>query len=61
MPFDLVQAHHQLDRAVDAAYAYKGGKDDAPRVAFLFALYSQLAAPLDVQAKAGKTTKPKRK
>jgi hypothetical protein len=61
MPAELVQAHTQLDRAVDAAYAYKGGRDDAPRVAFLFALYSQLAAPLDVQAKPTKAAKPKRK
>ncbi|MBS7350778.1 MAG: class I SAM-dependent DNA methyltransferase, partial [Comamonas sp.] len=50
MPTELVQAHIQLDRAVDAAYAYKGGKDDAPRVAFLFGLYQQLAAPLDTPA-----------
>ncbi len=56
MPAELVQAHTQLDRAVDNAYAYKSGKDDAPRVAFLFGLYQQLAAPLDT---AGQ--KPSRK
>ena len=49
MPAELVQAHAALDRAVDAAYAYKGSKDDAARVAFLFARYSELAAPLDAQ------------
>ena len=61
MPAELVQAHAALDRAVDAAYAYKGSKDDAARVAFLFARYSELAAPLDAAAQAGKVTKPRRK
>ena len=61
MPAELVKAHTALDRAVDTAYAYKGGKDDAARVAFLFARYSELAAPLDAAAQAGKVTKPRRK
>ena len=51
MPAELARAHAALDRAVDAAYGYKGGKDDASRVAFLFGLYQQLAAPLDVPAR----------
>ncbi len=42
MPAGLVKAHAALDKAVDAAYSYKGGKDDAARVAFLFGLYQQL-------------------
>ncbi|MFW9595642.1 MAG: class I SAM-dependent DNA methyltransferase [Macromonas sp.] len=42
MPADLLQAHLQLDKAVDAAYGYKGGKDEASRVAFLFGRYSAL-------------------
>jgi len=46
MPAELARAHTALDRAVDAAYGYTGGKDDASRVAFLFGLYQQLAAPL---------------
>ncbi len=41
MPPELVKAHAQLDKAVDAAYGYKGKKDDAARVAFLFGLYQQ--------------------
>ena len=57
MPAELVKAHTALDRAVDTAYAYKGGKDDANRVAFLFAQYQQLAAPL---AAAPATTTAKR-
>ncbi len=44
MPVDLVKAHASLDKAVDAAYGYKGGKDDAARVAFLFALYQALSS-----------------
>lgn len=50
MPPELVKAHAALDKAVDAAYGYKNGKDDASRVAFLFGLYQQLTAPTDVQA-----------
>jgi len=42
MPTDLLKAHAQLDKAVDAAYGYKGGKDDAARVAFLFEQYQKL-------------------
>lgn len=39
MPADLVKAHQDLDKAVDVCYGYKGSKDDAARVAFLFGLY----------------------
>ncbi|MEY4768570.1 MAG: putative adenine-specific methylase [Pseudomonadota bacterium] len=46
MPADLIKAHNQLDKAVDAAYDYKGDKEDAARVAFLFELYQKLTAPL---------------
>ena len=45
-PAELARAHAALDKAVDAAYGYKGKKDDASRVAYLFGLYQQLAAPL---------------
>ena len=38
MPVNLVQAHAKLDKAVDAAYTFKG-TSDVERVAFLFALY----------------------
>jgi len=46
MPPNLVKAHNALDKAVDAAYGYKGEKDDASRVAYLFELYQKLTAPL---------------
>lgn len=42
MPAELVKAHNNLDKAVDAAYNYKGKKDDAARVAFLFERYQEL-------------------
>ena len=41
MPPELRRAHQASDRAVDAAYGYKGDRADAPRVAFLFTLYQQ--------------------
>jgi hypothetical protein len=50
MPSDLQDAHRALDKAVDAAYGYRGSKDDASRVAFLFALYAQLTALQSVTA-----------
>lgn len=46
MPPELVKAHATLDKAVDAAYQYKGGKDDAARVAFLFERYQKLTSLL---------------
>lgn len=59
MPATLVKAHQALDRAVDAAYDYKGSPDDAARVAFLFGLYQQLTA---ATAPVGPSlAKPKRK
>jgi len=54
MPPDLVRAHQVLDRAVDAAYGYKGVTTDAARVAFLFGLYQQLTSLLP-------TEKPKKR
>jgi hypothetical protein len=50
MPPELVKAHAALDRAVDAAYQYKGGKDDAARVAFLFERYQKLTSLLPTEA-----------
>ena len=59
MPVNLVKAHAALlDKAVDAAYDYKAGRDDASRVSFLFGLYQQLSAPLDVSS-AARARKPR--
>ena len=44
MPAELIKAHQQLDKAVDAAYGYKGQPDDTARVAFLFARYQALTS-----------------
>lgn len=60
MPAELVKAHTALDRAVDAAYAYKGAKDDASRVAYLFAQYQQLATPLAATPPAKRTRAARR-
>lgn len=46
MPDDLRDAHRALDKAVDAAYSYRGAKDDAARVAYLFGLYQTLTGLL---------------
>ncbi|TAM34083.1 MAG: class I SAM-dependent DNA methyltransferase [Burkholderiaceae bacterium] len=56
MPTELRRAHQAVDKAVDAAYGYKGGKDDAARVAYLFGLYEQYTSLLPAQA-----VKPKRR
>ena len=45
MPLELFKAHQNLDRAVDAAYGFKG-KTDAARVSFLFALYQRYTSLL---------------
>ena len=42
MPAGLIKAHAALDKAVDAAYGYKGKAADAERVAFLFERYQTL-------------------
>jgi len=53
MPGDLREAHKVLDKAVDAAYGYRGGKDDAARVAYLFGQYRDMAEQSRAAAKAG--------
>lgn len=53
MPDDLRDAHRVLDKAVDSAYGYRGAKDDAARVAYLFGLY-QTPTGLLAPAKARK-------
>jgi len=55
MPPNLLRAHQALDKAVDAAYGYKGAATDAARVAFLFERYQQLTSLLPA------TESPKRR
>ncbi len=58
MPANLLKAHQALDKAVDAAYGYKGAATDAARVAFLFELYQKITSLLPVE-KAKKSRKVK--
>ena len=45
MPKDLLDAHHVLDRAVDAAYGLKKPfASESARLEFLFGLYQTLTA-----------------
>jgi hypothetical protein len=55
MPANVQAAHDLIDVAVDAAYAYEVGEDDAPRVAFLFKRYQELTSllPQDDEAIEG--------
>lgn len=49
MPANLLKAHQALDKAVDAAYSYKGAQTDAARVAYLFELYQKITSLLPVE------------
>lgn len=57
MPANLLKTHQALDKAVDAAYGYKGLNTDAARVAFLFELYQKITSflPVEKPKKAKKT------
>ncbi len=57
MPVNLFKAHQQLDKAVDAAYDYKGANTDAARVAFLFERYQEITSLLPIQLKPKKLKK----
>jgi hypothetical protein len=46
MPADLIKAHANLDRAVDACYRPQAFTSDRQRVEYLFALYERHATPL---------------
>jgi len=50
MPGQLVKAHQNLDRAVEASYRKSTFKGESERVAFLFERYQEITAPLDVSA-----------
>ena len=58
MPVNLLKAHQALDKAVDAAYGYKGATTDAARVAFLFERYQQITSLLP--SLTNTKTRPKR-
>ena len=46
MPPELVQAHAELDRAVEKCYRPEPFQSDRERVEYLFGLYEKLTAPL---------------
>ena len=46
MPADLLKAHAELDRAVDASYTKTTFKNETERIAFLFELYEEYTNPL---------------
>lgn len=50
MPPALVEAHAELDRAVEKCYRAEPFHSDLERVEFLFALYEKLTAPLAAAA-----------
>jgi hypothetical protein len=60
MPDNLQTAHTDLDAAVDAAYDYTGGKDDAARVAFLFTRYQALVQVAADKVKETEETKERK-
>ena len=61
MPANLLKAHNALDKAVDAAYGYKGAATDSARVAFLFERYQQLTSLLPALEKSKKAVKKNKK
>ena len=58
-PAAVLKAHQVLNKAVDAAYGKTSFATEVERVAYLFELYRQITAPLDVAPpkKARKTAK----
>jgi hypothetical protein len=56
MPPVLLQAHQDLDRAVDRCYRPKPFPGDRYRVEYLFALYEKLTAPPNRPGKGGSST-----
>jgi hypothetical protein len=59
MPPSLVNAHNELDKAVDLAYRPQPFTSDANRMEFLFELYEKYTAGLFVEPKKGKGKKLK--
>lgn len=53
-PSELVAAHRQLDRAVDAAYGKRKFTSDADRVAFLFERYLEVTDELRLRESAAR-------
>ncbi len=56
MPANLLKAHQALDKAVDAAYGYKGANTDDARDAFLFKRYQVITSLLPAAEKTRKNS-----
>ena len=56
----LLQAHQELDRAVDRCYRPEPFPSDRHRVEYLFALYEKLTAPLVAAAKSARKRRKQR-
>ena len=59
MPPDLVQAHAELDRAVEKCYRPEPFHSARERVEYLFGLYEKLSAPLLPTTPKAKGRRPK--
>jgi hypothetical protein len=57
MPPELVKAHNELDKAVDASYSKQTFSSEAKRMEFLFELYEKYTAGLFVKEKKVKKVK----
>ncbi|MBF0407607.1 MAG: class I SAM-dependent DNA methyltransferase [Candidatus Riflebacteria bacterium] len=53
MPTDLLDAHHSLDKAVDAAYGKTDFKTETERVAFLFVLHEEITSKSELKRNYG--------
>ena len=51
MPAELVKAHNELDKAVDAVYSKQIFSTEAKRMEFLFELYEKYTADLFAKEK----------
>jgi type I restriction-modification system DNA methylase subunit len=60
MPPELVQAHNELDKAVDLAYRPQPFTSEANRMEFLFGLYEKYTADLFTKVKEKKTKKARK-
>lgn len=54
MPAQLLGAHQNLDRAVDACYRKQGFENDIKRIEYLFDLYVKYSMPFEAIAKKNK-------
>ncbi len=59
MPKDLLQAHQELDLAIEQCYRLQPFKSDTERLEYLFKLYEEMLVQDTLFAKVKKTKKKK--